>query len=200
MDFIDSVSEDYMVASFLKGEANSPRFAPIHAVALRQVGATPSVVHTPDLNSAKENAIRAELLSRIRGYRDRHLFTGFPQSVEWFRVSVPIQEIGELLYANYPTWVKLSAGSRRVHDGAANIDTIPTDEGVNLQVRSLVEHMHDGIQLGELLLVGTSRRDPIILLEGHTRATAYALVRPTMFKTIAAVVGLSDEMTSWAFF
>ena len=39
MEFIESVSEDYMVASFLKGEANSARFAPIHAAALQQVGA-----------------------------------------------------------------------------------------------------------------------------------------------------------------
>ncbi len=61
--------------------------------------------------------------------------------------------------------------------------------------------MREGsIELGELILVGAKRDDPMIVLEGHTRATAYAMSDLMMFEMVAAVVGLSESMTHWAFF
>lgn len=71
MEFVERLSEEYMVASFLKGELNSLRLATLHAAELEQIRAPRSVVHTPNLESAHENALRAELLSRPRGYPDR---------------------------------------------------------------------------------------------------------------------------------
>jgi mRNA-degrading endonuclease toxin of MazEF toxin-antitoxin module len=46
----------------------------------------------------------------------------------WVRVALTKDDVGGLFYANYPTWVELSAGTRRVRDGAAKVDAIAIPE------------------------------------------------------------------------
>ena len=73
-------------------------------------------------------------LTAYRGYGSRTLlFRGFPDKVDWRRVALSSADIGALLYANYPTWVELSGGSRLVRDGALNVGRISIED-VNVNV------------------------------------------------------------------
>ena len=77
------VSEDYMVAVFLKGELESPRWRQHVTLMLAGSGYPMSLVTAPDLDSRTENAARAWAL-RYRGYTySTGLFTGFPTDVVW---------------------------------------------------------------------------------------------------------------------
>jgi hypothetical protein len=202
MKFIETVSEDYMISAFVAGEIDSPRFGKSYKVGLRSLGVGRSIVDSPNLDDTGENAICRHLLTCCRGYPNLLLFAGVPIDVMWHRASLPIGEVGELRYAQYPTWTKLSAGTRLIRDGAANIDTIPTAEGANVQIKELARAMmaNDDLRLGELVLAATDMQGPFAIVEGHTRATAYALIGPRKLASLPVVVGISAHMSSWHFF
>ena len=77
------VSEDYMVAAFLKAELGSPRWRQHVLFELATKMHPRSIINTPDLDDDTENMARAEVLY-YRGYgHNIWLFTGFPTDVVW---------------------------------------------------------------------------------------------------------------------
>src|SRR6266849_10132295 len=117
---LSPATEDEIVLAFVQAEIDSARFGAHYAAFLsNSCLERGSIVDQPNLQSDRENRIRRELLTAVRGWGNRtFLFKGFPQNVTWRKVAIGAEEADKLRYANYETWVRLSGGSRLVVDGA----------------------------------------------------------------------------------
>ena len=196
---IGPATENEMVLAFVQAEIDSARFGPIYTGILSNSGINrESLIDRADLNSAKDNWMRKELLKRVRGYgNDSLLFRGFPNSVQWRRVGLEAADWEMVTYANYPTWLTLSGGTRIVADGAKNIESIVVAEDANRNIKAVAADVRGGKRYPALIGVDGLNGE-IILLEGHTRATAYALAKSS--ERVECIIGSSPTMKTWAFY
>jgi hypothetical protein len=196
---IGPATENEMVLAFLQAEIDSTRFGPMYAGILANSGIDRRMlIDRADLNSAQDNRIREELLKLVRGYgNDTFLFRGFPNDVRWRKVALEPQDWDAVKYANYPTWVTLSGGTRIVADGARNIESVAAAEDANRNIKAVAADVRTGKRYPELIGV-SSLTGEIILVEGHTRATAYALAQ--LPNSVECIVGSSPMMSMWAFY
>jgi hypothetical protein len=195
-------TEDQMVLAFLRAEIESPRFSQFYRQCLDQLQefgvSRETLIDDPDLASSRDNSLRITILRAVRGYRGNTLlFTGFPTDVVWRRIAIEQADWTRVKYANYPTWKDLSLGTRIVADGAQNLDSVVAAEDVNKNVAELVAELKKGKQYPELIGV-QNENDEIVLVEGHSRATAYALAG--LVEPIGSIVGSSPNMKDWGFY
>ena len=193
-------TEDDMVLAFLQAEIDSMRFGPRYRAILANLGLDrQSIIDQPDRNSPGARSNRRELLTQFRGYGNKSfLFTGFPSDVAWHRFALDQTDIQKLKYLNEPEWVQLSGGTRFVTDGAENIGLNGPAEQLAVNIRAIVEDLSKGKEYPPLIGVYDQDRENILLLEGHSRATAYAATRlPNRFE---CVVGSSATITTWAYY
>jgi hypothetical protein len=196
-----------MIADFVGAEIDSTRFGPAYKSKLREIGADESVVRKPNLAIAEQNRVRHNLLAFVRGYPSTMLFQGFPRDVTWVIGEVTMLELGQCIYANHETWRSLSNGTRLVQDGAANIDTVPVIEefdgpkvSVNDRIRAIARAIEEGAELLPLIALSEGMRPPVLIAEGHSRATAHLLAAKTTGRaTVHVQLGISRRMREWAF-
>ncbi len=190
-------NENEMVLAFLRAEFYSPRYK---EWIRRALGHDASLLNRPRLDDATENAARKQVLAEFRGFgADALLFRGFPVEVQWVRVEATVAEVADMKYAKYATWITLSGGSRIVRDGAANVDTIPTDEDANANIRAVTRDVERGQSYPPLIAAAVSNDETHVLVEGHTRASAY--VRALRADApVELIVAYSPSMTTWAFY
>jgi hypothetical protein len=193
---LGEVSEDDMVLAFLQAEIDSPRWRSDYEV---DRPFDLSVIDHFNNRSPQANKTRRELLGRCRGYgRNGGLFTGFPAAVIWHRIILEQADPPRLKYMNHPHWVRLSSGTRLVIDGAKNFRSseCPVEEAF-AHIPAIVEDVKGGKRYPPLIGVYEKDTEGIILIEGHSRATAYAIVQlPSQFECI---VGSSPTINTWAF-
>jgi hypothetical protein len=190
MKDIGSAAENEVVLAFLQAEIDSPRWG----LRARLPMGWAACVDRPVLGDATQDGIRLSILQQIRGFgANALLFQGWPANVVWRRRKYDVHEVRDFLYANYPSWVALSKGSRRVADGTMNLDS---DKEIQGNVNGVIAQLANGAAFPPLIAATDSRR--IILVEGHTRASAYACVRQP--KTVEVIVGTSSQMTRWLFY
>jgi hypothetical protein len=186
-----------VILAFLRAEYHSPRFK---AVVRQLLGGETNLVYEPRVGDPLESQKRRNILAAYRGFgRDDYLFRGFPGSVEWNRLLISPEEIGSMLYANYPTWVALSGGTRLVSDGAANVGAVNVDEDADLHVAAVEREIRRGGTFAELIAVAATPDSPLILLEGHTRATALVRVADPDVE-VELLAGYSLGILNWAWY
>jgi hypothetical protein len=190
MRFIHDSSEEEMVLAFLAAEGDSPRSGGCVRDALGDV----SLVDKPDLSDAQANALRKRALAACRGYgTDSLLFSGFPPVVEWKLVEVTVSELGQFHYARVPPWTTFSKGSLMVSDGAANLDPA---EDANANIRAVERAVVAGKAFPALIATAQGKDDLHVLLDGHTRATAYVrALAPN--ETVQVIVGYVGDLSGW---
>jgi hypothetical protein len=198
MHLISAASVDEMVLAFLRAEANSTRWGNAFANLDRRL------VDQPDVNNPVENQARIDALAGHRGNITTRtgFFRGLPLDTSWQRWALTPVELGDVLYANYVTWIKLSGGTRRIRDGAANVQRLQVyeDHDINAGIRAAARAIDEGKPMAELIAVsqGADGRD-LVLLEGHTRATAYIIARRAPGE-VSVLVGWSATMDGWGWF
>lgn len=191
-----------MVLAFLKAEIDSPRYEQVYREKISSLGfSRTQLIESADLHNDHQNMERIKLLGEVRGYgANSYLFSGFPNDVSWQRVRLEQPEIARLKYAKHPSWIMLSNGTRLVRDGASNIDKIlvPDVNGtINENVKKVAASIQNGQRYSELIAV-SGLDDVLILVEGHTRATAYVLSKYT--QPVTLLVGTSATMRNWGFY
>lgn len=196
---IGPVTRHEMVLAFLAAEIDSPSYEPYIKPLLQRLGQTRSkLIDNGDVTNATDNQVRTELLKAYRGYSaDAYLFNGFPSDVRWRRVEIQLNELGRLKYGNFKDWVKLSEGSRMVVDGARNIGRIQTEEDIKDKVEAVVKKIERGHRFPELITVQTVD-DELVLVEGHKRATAYMIAKPS--HPIELLIGSSSQIKKWRWY
>jgi len=94
-----------------------------------------------------------------------------------------------------PQLVWLSSGTRRVVDADANFNTAEID--VSPHVRAVVAELRDKRTYPPLIAVESGVGD-LILVEGYTRATAHAIVGPSM--PVDFIIGTSPRIGEWVLY
>jgi hypothetical protein len=196
MQSLEPVSADYMVASFLRAEIDSPRNGKFVAEHLTANAATRQLVDSPDLEDPRENRQRAAVL-RSRGYPDAFLFAGLPADVIWHIGLASRDEIRCFRYAAYKDWWALSSGTGRVSDGAAGVDRVEMGLNINQQIRDDADVIRGGAERGPLIVVAETPDSVRVLLDGCARATAYALAGDDGPSEVPVIVGLSERILEW---
>jgi hypothetical protein len=187
---LGTASEDDVVLAFLRAEIDSPKWEPNYSHALRELKLDRvSLVDAADLEDARVCSARKDLLGVVRGYgRNVALFEGFPKDTTWRRVKVEQPDFQRLkCISKDERWSKLTGGTRLIREAARNFEDYP--------VRVAIRRIEQRLPIAELIIVETGSGD-LVLVEGHTRATAYAVLSDRAFQSF---VGISPLMGQWAF-
>jgi hypothetical protein len=191
-----------MILAFLRAEIDAPRWQNVHVAALAHLRANRSrLIDRADLGDAQQNRERLAGLRDSRGYgQNKYLFFRFPPDATWRLVVVSPTEIKTFKYINDssdPRWSRLSAGTRLVGDGIQNLDEAQNAE-VNGNVTSIATRLRQGERFPALIAAQRSGSAELVLIEGHNRATAYALTG--IPKEIEVFIGTSPDMADWPFY
>jgi hypothetical protein len=200
MKLLEPSTEDEMILAFLRAEIESPDYQD----RILQVPGARALVDQADPPSEQENADRRWLLGFSRGYPGSALFLGFPTGITWFRTRLMIGELGTARYMDYPRWVVLSKGTRLVADGAKNVDMEwppdASDKDPSPTIKAIAARVENGEAFPELIFVGEPEAAPdqLVLIEGHSRATAYVYANANT--EIDALVGFSPSIVRWRWY
>jgi hypothetical protein len=137
------------------------------------------------------------LLGAVRGYPDQALFHGFPRDASWCRAQLQPGDLGSLRYGRFDNWKTLTGGSRAVADGAARIAASEPSAAASRDaenVKAVAEAVRGGVKYPELI-AAQAEDGSLILMEGNTRATAYALAE--VGEPIEMFVASSPSMRAW---
>jgi hypothetical protein len=196
-----AATEDEMVLAFLQAEIRSSRYGDIIQRALAQLGLKTGLIENPNLTDAVENAKRRWVLG-YRGYPRREgLFTRFPLDVEWRRVDLEPTDLQVIRYIKdtvtaTPNWTNLSNGTRLVCEGARSVRQHSSNP-LFQQIIAIAERIRDGARFPPLIAAQHDKSN-LVLIEGHSRATAYVL--ESYGGTVEAFVGSSHSMKDWPFY
>jgi O-antigen/teichoic acid export membrane protein len=185
------LSEDEVIAEFLKSEFHYPEFR-----AYRQ--RFMQVVTHPDLNDPQDNELRRALLYRRRG----RLWRELPPDTKWWEVELQSSDLQRIRIFPRKQWRKHAGRSYSFLDTAERIRTWLLSRSSNAFVSKLRSLSAEFTETGTLkrtavLLIGVDERSPLIIIEGNHRMTAAALVSPLdVHLRFRFYVGLSPRMTS----
>jgi hypothetical protein len=196
---VGPATADEMVLAFLQAEIDSPRFGGFYRDSLASMGVDrKSLIDNALPNDCDQNRIRAGLLGAVRGYQvNERLFAGFPDDVQWRRVQIEPGELAKFKYAKHQSLLDVSGASRRVLDGARNIQAGVTPREFSERVSGVVESIKRNERFPDLIAV-QGKDATFVLVEGHTRATAYLINNPAY--PIMVLVGSSPLIEQWAFY
>jgi hypothetical protein len=196
------ITEDEVVATFLRGELDSDRYGDTLRAALVRDGLAPHVLRNPNLTDETENRYRRRLLDEHRAYERREgLFAAFPRHVDWFRAALGREEVLDILYISWDWWVRVSGGSRRPRDAAERIrggevPGVTADEGDE----AIAAALESGAPPPELIAVTNPAHAPVVLVEGHVRLTAYALFPEYLPEELEIILGVASHISDWSQF
>lgn len=185
------LSEDEVIAEFLKSEFHYPEFR-----AYRQ--RFMEVVTHPDVSNAQDNELRRALLYRRRG----RLWRELPRDTEWWEVELRSSDLQRIRVFPRNQWRKYADRSYYVLDTAQRIRTWVLSRSSSAfvsKLRSLSAEFTDAgtHKRSAVLLIGVDERGPLTIIEGNHRMTAAALVSPLdVHLRFRYYLGLSPRMTS----
>jgi hypothetical protein len=201
MRTVARLSEDEMVAAFLKAEAASPKYGPRLRLELARLGLRPELLERPDTTDRLANGDRRAVLDAHRGYlTGTRLFDGFPDDVDWWLCCATPKDLATVRYIDYDFWNDHSEGTRLPAVAAARLRA----NGQAVPAREAVEGIVEGLRHGRVpppvILVGRSPADPLVVLEGHTRLTAYAYAPEALPPELEVIAGWSTRMGEWGLY
>jgi hypothetical protein len=199
---LGAASENEVVLAFLRAEIDAPRYQEGYVRCLQGMGLPrEDLIDRADLGNTFDNHVRAICLASNRGYGlNAGLFQGYPNDIVWRRFEVALTELGQFIYANFHVLREVSGASRFVSAGAqrvlAGIPSLSAEAQKFVQgVPIVVEKIRSGQQFPDLVAVRDSRSQGIVIMEGHTRATAHVIAqRPS---SVSVLIGSSARMHEW---
>ncbi|MBV9183337.1 MAG: oligosaccharide flippase family protein, partial [Acidobacteria bacterium] len=185
------VEENEVIAEFLKGEFYQEEFR-------RYRQSFGRLVYRPDLNDARENALRRALLFQRRG----RLWRELPADTEWWEIQLSPRDFSRVRVFARNQWLRYGA------PGFLLLDTVEKVRGrirsqsrdaFILKLRSLsleMEEQNQELQHSSVLLITINEFAPLTILEGNHRMTAAGLVQPgTLDRRFRYFCGFSAHMS-----
>jgi hypothetical protein len=184
---IRRVSEDEVVAEFLKSEVNAPELGQ-HQATFRRV------LTNPDLNDAGDNAIRRALLF----IRHRSLWEEIPTGTNWYELEIDEADFGQIRAFPRAQWRKLARGRFSIDHIVYRLRTL--EHKIDAQFLDKIRRIRDQFLeddpgFGAVILIGLNDSEPLTILDGNHRVVAALLSSPGSLKSIRFLCGLSPRMT-----
>jgi len=183
---IRRVSEDEVIAEFLKSDFPSPAFRDYHD-ALREL------VVNPNLDDATENAKRRALLF----IRHLSLWKEIPTDTEWYEAELTQEGLVNIRAFPRAQWRKPAHGNfsmTRIVEGVrTREDTLDNHFLAKISdIRNRIET--ENITFGSLILIGINENEPLTVLDGNHRLVAAMLTAPEGLQKLRFMCGLSPRM------
>jgi len=195
------IEEDEMVLDFLQAEFFSSRFSKFIQGLIQKNKVDERIIIEPNLKSTRENNIRKSVLKDFRGDSTKWLFTGLPADTKWYTKELLRNEILKIQYSTYTYWMTLSNNTRSPVEAAKMIKSGQEIYGQpNDLFWDIARDIKKGKKFARLICLTTSKNAPLILMEGHSRLTAYALLPNYIPDKLEVIVGISPNMSSWGLF
>ena len=176
-------TEDEVICAFLQAELNSDRWAPRRVnPALEVLGFDRSLIDVPNLNDPMENRRRKQVLTACG--------RGLPLDLTWRLVDLEASDFETMQYMADRNWIEFSNGERLVSVGARNFHRYSSDERFR-GIVAITQAIRDGKRFPPLIAMQHHGRH-LELIEGHFRATAYAM--EGYAGLVEAFVGSSPSM------
>jgi len=184
---IRRVSEDEVIAAFLKNDFHNPEFEEYQE-------ALGGLVTVPDLHDPVQNVRRRALLFIRHGALWREL----PRDTEWFEVELRVSDLKRVRVFPRAQWRKLARG-----DFALNqvLHSLRSKRRYNVEraflskIWALREWLNRETSAGAVLLIGLDEVGPLTILDGNHRLVAAALNSADTLRRIRFYCGLSPNMT-----
>jgi hypothetical protein len=181
------VSEDEVIAEFLKSDFDAPAFRQYHQ-SLRDI------VTSPNLEDSAENAKRRALLF----LRHLALWRELPTDTEWYEVEVREEDLNQIRVFPRAQWRKLAKGNFSINEIAEGMRT--RQQVVDLpflnKISAIGEVFHqEDPGFAAVILIGVNEIEPLTILDGNHRLVASILAQPSELKKIRFLCGLSPHMT-----
>ncbi|MEK6951512.1 MAG: hypothetical protein AABX29_00700 [Nanoarchaeota archaeon] len=197
MKILKQITEDEVIAEFLKSEINSKRFGKRIVNALKNK--SKRIITTPDLENKKENQFRRNIFGEVRGFgRNKDLFENFPTDIKWFKAVIEKQELTKVKYIDYSYWNEISNKTRLPAQASKNIRAdVKIFNVSNKGFWEILSEIKKGKIFPYMILVSKNKKSRLVVLEGHARLTAYFLEQKYIPKQIEIIIGFSDKMIKW---
>ena len=199
MNILRTSSEDEMISEFLKAEYHSERFSEHIKKVMKELLLGESIILSADLNNMKENIARKKLLGEFRGYGlNRELFENFPNKIQWSLYNFVSCDLNNIRYIDYSYWNELSKGTHSPLIAAQTIlNGIEIYNQSNAGFVKAAEFIKNGGKFLKPILL-TADLEHFVIVEGHFRITAFALV-PEYFNNVECFVGKcsNDDLKKW---
>jgi hypothetical protein len=185
---IRQVSEDEVIAEFLRSDFSNSAFEEYHEI-LR------ALVVTPHLDDADENAKRRALLF-IRHFA---LWKELPDGTEWFEVEIGSADLAQIRVFPRAQWRKLARGNFSIESVAEYLRTFRGNDAADRTFLSKIGAVGDQLRHdndpGAVLLIGVNENEPFTILDGNHRLMAAILTSPETVSRFRFFCGLSPRMT-----
>jgi hypothetical protein len=195
---VSSISEDEMIAAFLRAEIDSPRHGGLLMDAVNEIGVGIEVIEHPDCAVEYENEIRRAVLATYRGWGTyESVFGGLPtKTLSWWsalleRSGFERVEVIQWLVDEYPDAFPV----RPLRDLRVLKQAAWRAGG---SVASTAEALRHGARPAPPILVSTPDLERLVILEGHTRMQAYALLGEDAPEVIEIILGTSPDVHRWS--
>jgi hypothetical protein len=188
-----------MILAFLRAEADASRWGKTVEAGLAATGFTRAeLIDKADLSHPRQNQARLWILQQYRGYRqNRHLFRDFPSDVTWQRLRLEPHELDRLKYAKEDSWKQMSDETRKPSRLVEKLNRGELPQEVDERIRAIQQAFANGKTYPELI-VAEGQNSELILIEGHSRASAYVASR--VDKNIEIISGYSLSMSGWHYY
>jgi hypothetical protein len=193
-----AATEQEVVSAFLQADYRAPRPEPRQCLQSVLGTDTDALVLYPNHHDARDNARRKDALFRCR--RELPELLELCSSFTWQLTSLTSSELAELRLLAYTTFRQIAPQTRRVGEAAGNVDDagVQVGEGLKGRIRDLEFTLRRGpsLPMPPLIAVAEASEAPHVLIDGNTRAIAYARANSGS----DVFVGYCANVEHWSFF
>ncbi|HEY6768169.1 MAG TPA: lipopolysaccharide biosynthesis protein [Candidatus Sulfotelmatobacter sp.] len=182
-----TVSEEEVIASFLRSEFHHPEFGEYREE-------FDQVVQNPNLQSPRENALRRALLFLRRGAMWREL----PADTQWFEVELTPEDLTRVRFFPRAQWRRVAQGSFYLTDVVDRLRVMvsqASNDKFLLHLQRLSRSLHLDSVKPTVLLIGINEETPLTILDGNHRMAATMLSKsPEALARLQFICGFSPHM------
>jgi len=183
---IRRVSEDEVIAEFLKNDFHNPEFEEYQK-------SLASLVNRPDFGDAGDNLRRRALLFIRHGTLWREL----PKDTEWFELEVRAADMSRIRVFPRAQWRKLARGNFAMTEVLRSFESGQRNS-LERNFLSKIWYISDWLcrdtDPGTVLLIGVNETSPLTILDGNHRLVATLLNVPEAMHKLRFLCGLSPNM------
>ncbi len=183
---IRPVTEDEVIAEFLRTDFNNPAFGDYRE-------ALSEIVLNPNLQDAGENVKRRALFF----LRHLALWSELPTGTDWYEIDLQEEDLAQIRVFPRAHWRKIARGNFSITEVANYVSgqESRTDDPFLAKINDIRDQLaQTGSRQGPIVLIGVNGQGPLTILDGNHRLLAAMLTSPSSVPRLRFFCGLSPKM------